>query len=47
MKISPVEVLHVGCTMFTVGAAGVPGCAFTTAVVGAEMHPSLFFAVTL
>ena len=45
--IVAVAVAHVGCVTLTVGAAGVAGCAFTTACEAVEVHPAVFLTVTL
>ena len=44
--IVPVATEHVGCVIFTVGAAGVTGCAFTVRGVAELIQPCAFFAVT-
>ena len=45
--IVPVASAHVGAMIFTAGAAGVAGCAGTTADAAGEVHSSAFLAVTL
>ena len=45
--IVAVAVAQVGCVMETVGAVGVLGWAFTTALVALEVHPEALRAVTL
>ena len=43
----PVATEQPGCVVETVGAAGILGCALTTAEVAAEVHPPELLAVTL
>ena len=45
--IVPVDTEQVVCVTETVGAAGVEGCAFTTAIVAVEVHPDALREVTL
>ena len=46
MVIVPV-VVQVGCETEAAGAAGADATAFTVTLVGAEIQPALFLAVTL
>ena len=41
--MAPVATEQPGCVTETVGAAGVLGCALTTAEVAEEVHPLLLF----
>ena len=45
--IVAVAVAQVGCVMEMVGALGVLGCAFTTALAWLDVQPAAFYAVTL
>ena len=43
----PVAVEQVGCVILTVGAEGIVGAVLITALVALDIHPLLFFTVTL
>ena len=43
----PVAAVQVGCTIFTVGATGVGGCAFTTILVTGDKQKLMFCAISV